>query len=174
MDAGKYGTLYPYIAAMNANIREVYRCPANSVVGTLGSGSGSNGMFDYVSFKGLAGTRASSIPLTANLARENNPERMPTPLYTEEDPRFNVNASYVDIGHSNGDYAATFHPNKSANYAAIDGSVHSIFGAIAPDNRAKGLEVGPIALAWSVDVGGGKQAKIGIGVNYGEWVKTQR
>ena len=134
------GTLLPYIGD-EGTARQVYRCPSLEASGWR-DGVGSNGLFDYSMFMCFAGSRTTSLPIGADIRMIGPPIdlalRVPAPLVVEEDPAQHLNLLSVDPGHSNTDRMGTYQVGRSGNYAAVDGSAHSL--------RFQG--VGPMSNEW--------------------------
>jgi len=121
------GTLLPYVGGADV-ARELYRCPGLDK-GPLGSGVGSNGLFDYSMFMVFAGAMTPQLPLQADISIIGPPAQdifgIPAPLVVEEDPAQWLNRGCVDPGHSNTDRCGSHHAG-SGQYAAVDGSAHSL------------------------------------------------
>lgn len=115
------GTIWPY---MDKNPK-VYRCPSLPK-GTVNSGVGSNGKFDYSAFHAFAGARRYSTPKSAYL--ELYAETIPTPWIIEEAPWRYMNFGHVEGGFGGGDKIGAWH-NGTGNYVALDTSAHRIKNA---------------------------------------------
>ena len=133
------GTLFDFTGN-----KKMYRCPILPF-GGVGTGIGSNGMFDYAEYNSFYGARVDMIRLVARFYKRTNPtvydasasnmdytkwDQRVTPILVEEDPYWNMNRNNVEADHSNYDVMGNWHqPNPykgigaAANYAAIDGSV---------------------------------------------------
>ncbi len=137
------GTIASYLGIQEGEKTQIYRCPSHPV-GVVGSGEGSNGMFDYAMIGSLGGARLSQIPSTVVVLRDReNEQRLLTPLIVEEDPIM-MNGAHIEPGHAAGDRIGSWHRGGVGFYAAIDGSV----GQITSHNG-----IGPRAVDWEVNVG---------------------
>jgi len=150
------GTIWPYMSGAAG----AYRCPALKE-GTLGSGEGSNGLFDYTAFGVFVGAPQSDIAPTATLDRGGgDTEPLPVPLLVEEDPARFLNASVDREGEfANIDELATTH-NGGSNYASIDGSAR-------PLDETEGLD----AWAWTGETAAGSPVPLGTwrGLSWNWW-----
>lgn len=133
-NAPQSGTLFEFVRH-----KKLYRCPLIEL-GALGSGKGSNGMFDYGMLNALYGARIDRLPVNAFFPHPSNVSgvfdvRM-MPIIVEEDPAQYVNVhipggnNYIEADFSNRDLMANYHrltgitlPGAAANYLASDGSV---------------------------------------------------
>ena len=142
---GRYGTLYPYLGGQTKDIHNIYRCPSLPL-GVIGSGVGSNGMFDYAMIKSFGGARISAIPQEAVIFRGTAREQhVRTPLVLEEDPAGVMNFTSIEPGHStSGDRMGRWHSGGRAFYVAVDGSVNEV--------RSEG-NLGPNSHQWEVRIG---------------------
>ena len=111
------GTLFPYIQEQ----KSLYRCPGLPE-GEVGSGEGSNGLFDYAAFAGLAGARIGNVPNRAEIRVDDREQRLPAPLLIEELPAQFINDRYREGHFGNRDEAAVTHRSGAA-FASLDGSV---------------------------------------------------
>ncbi len=114
------GSVVQYIGGAEM-ARKTYRCPSLPT-GVLGSGIGSNGLFDYTGLLVFTGARRQNVPSASTWADPKNGvvKSAPTPLVVEEDPANFLNRGNVDPGHSNVDRLGTWH-NGGGNYIAFDG-----------------------------------------------------
>lgn len=123
------GSLTSYIGGGIPN--PIYRCPALAA-GTWGSGTGSNGKLDYPGTLVFSGARISKIPLMGQLLLPaiNQTVDAYVPIICEEDPRYYLNSTFIDVSHSGNDRLGTWHTQNHAegngNFACIDNSVHSL------------------------------------------------
>lgn len=121
----KVGTLVPYIGGFNM-APKLYRCPSVDI-GTLHSGIGSNGLFDYTSVALFAGAKAALIPATTNV--RSGPtwrwQSMPTPILIEEAPNSSLNGCCPDNIWGNVDRIGRNH-SSGGQYVAIDASAHRL------------------------------------------------
>jgi prepilin-type N-terminal cleavage/methylation domain-containing protein len=136
--ANEPGTLLPYLqnSMSKKAIKSTYRCPLLEE-GGLGSGVGSNGVFDYAVPNIFFGARVDMI----STGCQNRPgwgqwRQMSTPLVIEESPRYCANSrtSRREPAHGNIDRLGTWHGGfeggGSINIAGVDGSVQKIgFGS---------------------------------------------
>ena len=136
------GMLADYLGIATHDTTGLYRCPALDK-GTLGSGRGSNGMFDYSMIAAFCGARVSDIPVSAELKHPISGQTLkkPTPLFVEEMPAYGLNDGYIDPDHYSINRMGNWHPQKSGNYVASDGHAESI---------AFNSDLGPEAQAWSI------------------------
>jgi hypothetical protein len=141
-NAPQGGTLWRYLKSA-----DVYRCPS-MVQGTFGSGSGSNGVFDYAAFLDFSGARVTNVKATSEFRFGGRVEVLPTPIVCEEDPFNGINGGNNEGGHCATDKLAHTHPNTGlqtingkkvprggAYYASIDGSVHFFRAPFDADAR---------------------------------------
>lgn len=114
------GAIVQYIGSREM-ARKMYRCPSLAT-GILGSGIGSNGMFDYTGLLVFTGARRINVPTSSTWTDPQGGavKSAPTPLVVEEDPANYVNLWAIDPGHSNVDRVGTWH-NGGGNYVAFDG-----------------------------------------------------
>lgn len=137
------GTLAEYISVDPDSISHIYRCPSHPK-GVLGSGEGSNGMFDYAMIKCFGGAKSSAIPRKCVIyGGEFDEQNMMTPLVVEEDPVHVLNTSSIEPGHSNIDRTGRWHRGGRGFYVALDGSVHEV----------SSQSLGPRTTDWEVKVG---------------------
>jgi len=157
------GVLVPYID-MRSDNDKLYRCP-DLDEGVNGSGTGSNGKFDYVMFGVFSGASLSKIPLQARFTYPGGDTVVaPCVIYTEEDPFDHINRTNQDPGHTNNDRMGTWHLNgQLGNYAAVDGSVNSL--EFAPGSSR------PDTWNWEARAPSGAiEVLSGIGtLGYGNW-----
>ena len=115
--APQSGMLWTYVGREPA----IYRCPSLGT-GTLGSGVGSNGKFDYSAFHAFAGARITHVPKTSNinLPAYGNQE-IRTPWLIEESPDRYINASNIEGGFGGSDLIGNWH-NGGGNLVSFDGS----------------------------------------------------
>lgn len=118
-----YGSLLEYVGGVES-AREMYRCPSHPE-GDLGSGEGSNGMFDYVMIKCFGGAKISAIPRRCVIFKDNESRRqnMMTPLVLEEDPMNVLNTWSIEPGHANVDKMGRWHRGGQGFFVSLDGSV---------------------------------------------------
>jgi hypothetical protein len=151
------GTVFRYL-----NNLGVYRCPS-MVDGTFGSGSGSNGRFDYASFLVFSGAKVTNVKAMSQFAFGSRKEFVPTPIVCEEDPFGGINGGNNEGGHCSTDRMAHTHPNGTYRmvdgkrtpagggyYASIDGSVHWFQEPWEADSRN-----------WSSQTPGGRMLSLG-------------
>lgn len=114
------GAIVSYIGGPQV-ARKLYRCPSLAT-GVVGSGIGSNGMFDYTGLLVFTGARRNNVPSNSTWADPVTGAitNAPTPLVVEEDPANYVNLWAIDPGHSNIDRLGTWH-SGGGNYIAFDG-----------------------------------------------------
>ncbi|MBN1268946.1 MAG: type II secretion system protein [Kiritimatiellae bacterium] len=126
-----YGVLMAYLGVTSNDAQRIYRCPALPAR-PVGSGLGSNGMFDYTMIKKFGCASLGSIP-QASLIYSNFPwmgvRSIRTPLFVEEDFLYYCNTSidvnWIDTGHANADRLGNWHGGRG-NFAAVDGSVQTL------------------------------------------------
>lgn len=122
----------------------IYRCPSLQK-GTLGSGVGSNGKFDYSAFHAFAGARIYKLPKDSTIIASGYSDRVVrTPWIIEEAPDRYINTSNIEGGFGGGDFMGNWH-NGGANLVAFDGSAiallntrdltSSSFTAFTPSNQ---------------------------------------
>ncbi len=140
------GTLVPYLPVDPENARAIYRCPSLRQ-SRVGSGEGSNGMFDYLFVQAFSGAMISRIPTRAAiyLGQSAREREMGTPLVVEGDPRYFMNSSRVEPGYAASSKIGTHHADFAGFYATIDGRVEEIR---SPDEHE-----GPESQDWKVRVG---------------------
>ncbi len=121
-DAPESGTLFHYTGS-----KGLYRCPSLSE-SAVGSGTGSNGIFDYVKFGAFTGAKLGSIPGKCEFRPSGlTVVTLQTCLFTEESPGTYLNGKAAPEGHFSGlDNMATTHKGDSANVGSIDGSVSTV------------------------------------------------
>lgn len=158
--AAKVGTLVAFLGSEEA-ARQVYRCPSLGFEG-LGTGTGSNGMFDYTMFQCFPGARVQDVQLQATYADPitGDPIAVPTPIILEEHPGFGINNGFIDMGHTSINRFATTHLGQSGNYTSIDGSGQRVLS---------GTDLGPEGWAWTIATGSGGAINLGFANNYGGW-----
>ena len=162
------GTLLPYIGGEDA-AKDVYRCPSLEQ-GPWRGGVGSNGLFDYSMFMCFAGAQTSSLPIGADIRILGPPIdetfRVPAPLVVEEDPAQHLNLLSVDPGHSNTDRMGSYQLDRSGNYAAVDGSAHSL----------RFQDVGPMSSEWFAQAPSGTYYSLNswslAQIGWGGWQKN--
>ena len=147
-------------------LRRMVRCPSLPV-GVLASGIGSNGRFDYAVTEGWGGFKLANVPALARLVYDGRTQTLPAPLLYEEDPWFNINRTNIDPFHGNVDRLGSWHEGIG-NYAAVDGSVHSIKATF---RDAGGNLRGPLAKEWFVRAPSGTERSLGENHSgpYGFW-----
>ena len=152
------GSLVRYVGGADS-ARALYRCPSLPA-GTIGSGIGSNGRFDYAAFHEFSGAKIVNLPTTAIWidagSGETNSARVP--LIIEEDPAHHINTCCIDAGHGNTDQIGAWH-RTGANVGFIDGSVvHMQF-----------TTRGPTPWEWTVITPSGVSRSPGGTVGFGGW-----
>jgi hypothetical protein len=130
--APESGTLFEFVRH-----KKLYRCPSLPAA-PIGSGGGSNGMFDYGMLNALYGARLDRLPVNAHFPYTvpNNSTTMAKydtrmmPILVEEHPMWSVNTCCIEADFSNVDVMANTHrltginlPGAAANYIASDCSV---------------------------------------------------
>jgi type II secretory pathway pseudopilin PulG len=140
------GTLFEF-----TRHKKIYRCPSMEV-GVVGSGRGSNGLFDYGMLNALYGARIDRLPVQAYFSYVPNPADSTTtltpttpyltrmmPIIVEEDAAQYVNnlvssTCCIEADFSNNDLMANVHrrvgigqPGVAANYIASDCSVQLFY-----------------------------------------------
>ena len=158
-DVPENGTIYPYVGSTL-----VYRCPSLPVLGPVGGGKGSNGVFDYAFFCRLGGARLQNVPARAKL-RGNF---YPLPMLIEEDPAAHINNTangVIEGSHGSGDQAAQTH-HMGCNYVAVDGSVQRI----VTTDKTKPI----MAEEWLAELDGNQFLNLGQPSldSYGEWTSN--
>ena len=131
LDGPQNGTVYRYL-----NNMDVYRCPTTEG-DTVGSGSNSNGRFDYAAFIVFSGAKVTNVKLRARFRQPDGTyDDVFTPIICEEEPQGGINGGNAEGGHCNTDRLGHNHPNRyktiggvptpqgGSFYATIDGSVH--------------------------------------------------
>ena len=141
--------------------RKLYRCPGLEA-GALGSGVGSNGMFDITMVQSLPGARTTSLPLTAQALLHSIQATVTvgTPIVVEEDPVQNINRQHIDMGHTAYNRMGSWHVGGSGNYLAVDGSAWHL-------NYDGGA--GPEAQDWQARAPSGAMRNLGVALPYGGW-----
>ena len=95
----------------------IMKCPSLPT-GTLSSGIGSNGAFDYSHVASFGGINLNLIDSRVTW----NGQGKATPLIIEENPNKNINNSFKETAFGGGDIIGTWHDfGKKIGYAAIDG-----------------------------------------------------
>jgi type II secretory pathway pseudopilin PulG len=118
------GSLVQYIGGL-VNLPAAYRCPSLPTT-PWGSGTGSNGRFDYSSFASLSGAKHSLIGNTSTWQDPGTgvvTTAPCTPIIVEEDPLLHINGCCIETGHGSSDQQGVWHFGNS-NFAATDGSAH--------------------------------------------------
>jgi len=143
---GRYGTLLEYLGGDPRTGRDIYRCPSLPA-GLIGSGVGSNGMFDYAMIKVFGGAKLSAIPGNTTIFRGTDRQQsVLTPLVLEEDHANILNNWSIEPGHSTtADRLGRWHRGGRGFYVALDGSVNYV--------RSES-QLGPHAQNWEVRVNG--------------------
>lgn len=159
------GVLLPYIGNDPEIARRMYRCESLPK-GTLGSGIGSNGYFDYSMVMFFSGATLAFIPTRAQFRMDvANPAtwvNKPTPVVLEEDPYWWLNRyPNVEPGSGNMDRVGVWHRGRGY-YLAADGSVNECLPA-----RADGLN--PTMNDIYVKAPSGATVNIGSWQPYGGW-----
>lgn len=158
------GVIVDYVGGREA-AADLVRCPAQRVIDAVGSGRGSNGMFDYSMIQSFNGAKLGAIDPDATVVEPNSLEeiRVLTPLVVEEDPANHINGVFVDPAHTSINRLARTHPGGTGQYVAIDGSVHGI--------RAKN-QLGPQAQQWKTRAPSGVIIPLsGTGNAFGAWMQ---
>lgn len=141
--------------------RKLYRCPALRP-GVLGSGAGSNGMFDMTMVQSLPGARLDLLPLSAQVILHSVQATVTVgmPVVVEEDPVQNINRQHIDMGHTAYNRMGSWHVGGSGNYLGADGSAwHLDFDG----------GVGPEAQDWRAEAPSGQLRNLGVALPYGGW-----
>lgn len=108
-------------------ISSILRCPSLDE-GTLNSGKGSNGAFDYSFPQALRGFHISQVE--SNLTWHG--QDRPTPLVIEEDPELNINNGYTETSWANSDKVGTWHDfGQKGGYTSLDGSHFIVRSGVA-------------------------------------------
>ncbi len=103
-------------------ISSILRCPSLEE-GTLNSGVGSNGAFDYSFPQALRGFYLNQVESALSWHGTDRP----TPLIVEEDPASNINNGYTETSWANSDSVGTWHDfGKKGSYTTIDGSSYTV------------------------------------------------
>lgn len=154
------GRLSPYYSG-SALREKIFLCPSHDP-GTLGSGTGSNGIHDYVMFSAFSGARISLLPTKASYVDPQSGEEVKAalPVFTEEDPAFGVNLQYIDMDHTTINRMGTWHGGQSAVYVSSDGSTHRVVFNTWP---------GPQAREWFASARNGKIVSLGNVYGFGGW-----
>ena len=150
-------------------ISEVYRCP-DLEDGAVGSGVGSNGMFDYSYMQTFVGAKIDIMPNEAEVSLDGgvSTESVPLPIMLEEDPAAHINGPFRDPGHLANisgtvvNRMGMWHQGGSGNYLAVDGSAHSL-----RSRNADGQ--GPGASSWTAQHPTKGVVHLGIQNAYGGW-----
>lgn len=161
--AAQPGVLLPYYGSNEGAVRQLYRCPSLQK-GVLGSGVGSNGMFDHTMIQSLPGAHVDNLPQLAVVTDPGSGDDIhtPMPIVIEEDPAFGINKSFIDFGHTSINRMGTWHRNNAGNYMAVDGSGQQINFGQSP---------GPQAFDWSAEAPSGTIVTLGVALPYGGWDK---
>ena len=158
------GTLFPYIGGHTNTAREMYRCIALPA-GTLGSGEGSNGRFDYALPHRISGATLGFLPQSCQLRYTSDAStwvKKPTPLVLEEDPYWWLNRfGNVEPGHGNQDRMGVWHFGHG-NYVAVDGSVNEC-------RPGPGSVLNPECNSWYLKAPSGNMVSLGSFSPYGGW-----
>lgn len=165
---GRYEPTHDGVASWylgGAGAAGFYRCPAMTA-GVIGTGVGSNGSFDYAMTLSFSGARIRSIPLTSRVIYQTDhfgvdEGPLPTPLVIDEDPAYHNNSISIEPGFGSIDRSPIRHPYRSANYAAMDGSIKNL--AVPDDRRA------PQAWEWFCIAPHGSLVRLNGGVLYRGW-----
>jgi prepilin-type N-terminal cleavage/methylation domain-containing protein len=122
-NSDRVGTLLEYLPVSESTAHRIWRCPSLKVTG-IGSGSGSNSMFDYTMMFSLAGTPLGRIPQRMTIYPNDSKKRRdyPTALVVEESPK-QLNTVNMDPGFSNVDEFAWEQHDGYGFFCAVDGSV---------------------------------------------------
>lgn len=162
-DPDHIGTISFFLNLTDRGAVQVYRCPALRV-SEIGSGGGSNGMFDYTYVQALAGANLSTVIRIATLLKGTTDEQgVPTPMLVEEDPDRGANQSPIKASFADGDRLGSWHDGRGS-YVAIDGSVQTF--------DVNDLQVGrPIELKdYQLQMPSGQFISIyQDSIEYGEW-----
>ncbi|MCM8533643.1 MAG: type II secretion system GspH family protein [Lentisphaeraceae bacterium] len=107
----------PVAELFSSSFRGSMRCPSLEE-GTVGSGIGSNGSFDYSFLEGLGGIQ---LPKLEGRLIWRGQDKY-TPLIVEEDPLDNINENNITTGYGASDKIGTWHDfGKKGGYNALDG-----------------------------------------------------
>lgn len=124
-DSRHIGTIVDYLPVSLSAAKKVYRCPSLKE-GTLRSGEGSNGMFDYTMWASFAGVQSDRIPLRMSVNPGGGLEKSyATPLVVEESPAYHCNSGNIAPTFKHDDRFGSRH-DKKGYYCAIDGSVNEM------------------------------------------------
>lgn len=163
------GPIWDYL---NVNShQDLFRCPSLEQI-RIGSGVGSNGLFDYCGFEIFGGAKTHNIPSSAYMhdprdefAGKNaeNPnlaemQSVPTPMIVEEDPLHHVNRGWEEVSHGSIDQMGVWHGNASI-YAATDGSAH----------RVEFMVRGPKPKEWRIEHHSRGIIDLHSSMQYGKW-----
>lgn len=177
------GSLVPYLGGAETALT-MYRCPSLDE-GELGSGEGSNGVFDYASIQAFAGADIDIIPsktsvIVGSALNPVSDEDIDTPLMIEEAPNASINGDrpeFWEPGFSGVDNMGTWHSGGSSNYVRFDGSATSIISSEV--NTRNGVLSAnfmfvPIANGDLVKVGDAANGINGVVGGYGAWNRVFR
>ncbi|XAL98340.1 prepilin-type N-terminal cleavage/methylation domain-containing protein [Phycisphaeraceae bacterium D3-23] len=156
------GTLNQYYGSEGnpEYISNIYRCP-DLDDGVVGSGEGSNGMFDYAYLMTFTGADVDKMPNEAEVLLPGNTDtlKLPLPIMLEEDSAFHINGPFRDPGHLSINRMGVWHQGSAGNYISIDGSAHTL--------RSPG-GFGPECQAWTAR-SGSNLVNLGVANDYGAW-----
>jgi prepilin-type N-terminal cleavage/methylation domain-containing protein len=138
------GTIFPYVG----NTKEVYRCPGLAT-GTLGSGVGSNGHFDYSVPVNFSGAKIFTIKTTSKVQKDNVwILNVPTPLIIDTRPNY-----YINVGNKEGSFSVktrmAIHHNRGGNYVTLDGSINYFLDRRGEVQGADWRSIGPATHDWA-------------------------
>ena len=155
----EYGVLKDYLSSETLKNR-VFRCPSLEQ-GVLGSGVGSNGIHDYGMHAAFSGAKTSLLPTRATVARPDGKVlTMPAPVFSEEEPAYGLNDSYIDPDHTTINREGSWHAGRSSNYFATDGSAHTIQWGASP---------GPQVYSWLARAPSGNVISLGNVYGWAAW-----
>ena len=157
---GGYGMLYTYAGVKD--VREILRCPSLKAGTRLGSGVGSNNMHDYSMISAFSGALVGSLPGYAEIRMplSGDIEKVPAPLFLEEEPAYGLNAGHIDMDHPSINRLGTWHYGHRGNYATTEGGVHSLLYGASP---------GPQAWSWVVRMPNGEKKATGSLSGWRRW-----
>ena len=154
-----YGVLNDYLSAETLKKR-VFRCPSLPQ-GVLGSGVGSNGIHDYGMHAAFSGAKVSLLPTSATVARPDGKVlNVPAPIYSEEEPAYGLNDSFIDPDHTSINREGSWHASFSSNYFATDGSSHTVPWGASP---------GPQVYSWLARAPSGNVVSLGNVYGWAAW-----
>ena len=125
------GPLTDYVGGVKP-LLQILRCP--SLVydpANIGTGVGSNGLFDYSMSLTWGGAAMATIPATSHYVLDApydyyDRTGLPTPLLQDEDPMHHINSFAREPGFGSVDVMGSHHIDISGNYVAFDGSAQHL------------------------------------------------